>query len=209
MNLYEQLDVPIDATPAEIKAAHRRKAREHHPDRGGDPSRFQAIQLAYDTLKDEQKRRRYDETGETSGASRPDPVFQKLAVLFNNLIDHMLAEGAPVETTDMRAQALTAVKKKLDEVQDQKDQLDRMAANAKSLAKRFKRKRRAKGPDMMTSALEAKSRAIADAIRQAEEALDIWRRAEEILSGYEYTFDPRPAFRPSASTQAWTIMFDP
>ena len=36
MDPYQTLDVPKDATEAEIKAAYRQKATEHHPDQGGD-----------------------------------------------------------------------------------------------------------------------------------------------------------------------------
>lgn len=34
----------------EIKQAYQRQARRHHPDRGGDSQRFQAIREAYETL---------------------------------------------------------------------------------------------------------------------------------------------------------------
>jgi hypothetical protein len=38
------------ADPAAVKRAYRRLAREHHPDRGGDPSTFQRLQRAYERL---------------------------------------------------------------------------------------------------------------------------------------------------------------
>ncbi len=37
---------------ATVKAAYRRLARHHHPDRGGDVARFQRIQQAYEVLVD-------------------------------------------------------------------------------------------------------------------------------------------------------------
>lgn len=42
------LGVGQGATDAEISAAHRRLAAEHHPDRGGDPSRMAEINAARD-----------------------------------------------------------------------------------------------------------------------------------------------------------------
>lgn len=42
------LEVPPEATPEEIIAAHRAKALEHHPDRGGDPDRMADINAARD-----------------------------------------------------------------------------------------------------------------------------------------------------------------
>jgi DnaJ-class molecular chaperone len=57
---YAALGVPKTATADEIKKAFRKLASQHHPDKGGDTQKFQAIQEAYATLGDEQKRAEYD-----------------------------------------------------------------------------------------------------------------------------------------------------
>ena len=57
---YAALGVPKTATADEIKKAFRKLASQHHPDKGGDTQKFQAIQEAYATLSDEQKRAEYD-----------------------------------------------------------------------------------------------------------------------------------------------------
>jgi len=49
-NPYQTLGVDRNATPDEIKRAYRRLASQHHPDKGGDTSRFQEIQSAYEAL---------------------------------------------------------------------------------------------------------------------------------------------------------------
>lgn len=64
MTLYETLGVDPAATRDEIQAAYRAKAREHHPDRGGDTETMQRVNRAYGVLADPDRRRRYDETGE-------------------------------------------------------------------------------------------------------------------------------------------------
>lgn len=58
---YKTLDIPRDAHPAEITAAWRRAASEHHPDRNGDPAKFRAAREAFETLIDPEKRRAYDQ----------------------------------------------------------------------------------------------------------------------------------------------------
>jgi DnaJ-class molecular chaperone len=57
---YAVLGVPRTATADEIKQAFRRLASQHHPDKGGDTAKFQAIQEAYATLSDESKRAEYN-----------------------------------------------------------------------------------------------------------------------------------------------------
>jgi len=57
---YAALGVPRTAAAAEIKQAFRKLASQHHPDKGGDTAKFQAIQAAYAVLGDEQKRAEYD-----------------------------------------------------------------------------------------------------------------------------------------------------
>jgi curved DNA-binding protein CbpA len=63
MSLYDELGVASNATAEEIKAAYRRKARETHPDAGGDAETFRRVQTAYDVLSDAEKRQRYDRDG--------------------------------------------------------------------------------------------------------------------------------------------------
>lgn len=64
---YATLGVARNATQDEIKRAFRKLASQHHPDKGGDTAKFQAIQAAYDTLGDTAKRQQYD---------NPQPQFQ-------------------------------------------------------------------------------------------------------------------------------------
>lgn len=68
-DLYATLGVSRDAKPSEIKQAYRRRATAAHPDKGGSDEELQAINLAYETLSDPEKRARYDATGEVDAAA--------------------------------------------------------------------------------------------------------------------------------------------
>jgi DnaJ-class molecular chaperone len=65
---YEILGVPRNASEEDLKRAHRKLARQYHPDRNpGDKqaeARFKEIQQAYDVLSDKTKRAQYDRFGE-------------------------------------------------------------------------------------------------------------------------------------------------
>lgn len=60
---YEVLGVGKNASPDEIKKAYRKFAVQHHPDRGGDEEKFKELTEAYEVLKDDSKRKRYDQFG--------------------------------------------------------------------------------------------------------------------------------------------------
>jgi molecular chaperone DnaJ len=74
---YEVLGVGKNASADEIKKAFRRAAVEHHPDRGGDETKFKEVNEAYEVLKDDSKRKRYDQFGHagvgSSAASDGNP----------------------------------------------------------------------------------------------------------------------------------------
>ncbi len=64
-DLYELLGLPRGASQDDIRKAHRRQVRQHHPDANPEDPRaeehFKQIQQAYEVLSDPQKRREYDE----------------------------------------------------------------------------------------------------------------------------------------------------
>lgn len=72
---YEVLGVKKDASADEIKKSFRRAAVEHHPDRGGDETKFKELNEAYEVLKDTEKRKRYDQFGHAGvgGAAGGNP----------------------------------------------------------------------------------------------------------------------------------------
>lgn len=74
---YGILGVKPEATDAEIKAAYRKLARKHHPDRNkeaGAEEKFKAVNEANEVLKDAEKRRSYDQL--RAGGYHPGEQFR-------------------------------------------------------------------------------------------------------------------------------------
>ncbi len=60
---YKLLGVSKSASKDEIDKAFRKKAHQHHPNKGGDEAIFKQVNEAYQTLSDPDKRQRYDAYG--------------------------------------------------------------------------------------------------------------------------------------------------
>src|SRR6266704_2718506 len=77
---YETLGVSKTASDEEIRSAFRKLARKYHPDVAKDKKaaeeKFKQINEAYEVLSDPEKRRKYDQLGETwnqRGGFQPPP----------------------------------------------------------------------------------------------------------------------------------------
>jgi molecular chaperone DnaJ len=96
---YELLGVPRGADDASIKAAYRRLAKEHHPDRHNGctdkEAQFKAINEAYDILKDPQKRAAYDRFGKAAfqnGGNGHDPFAEAGFNGFSDIFSSIFGE---------------------------------------------------------------------------------------------------------------------
>jgi DnaJ-class molecular chaperone len=92
MDYYKILGVDKNSTPDDIKKAYRKLASLHHPDKGGDTTKFQEIQTAYDTLSDPTKKQKYDNPNSQQGfhfdfgSTGLNDIFQTFGN-FNNIFN--------------------------------------------------------------------------------------------------------------------------
>lgn len=92
---YEVLGVERTASGEEIKKAYRRMAMQYHPDRNPDnpeaEAKFKESAEAYDILRDDDKRSRYDRFGHAgvngngSGFSSTEDIFSHFGDIFGDL----------------------------------------------------------------------------------------------------------------------------
>ena len=95
IDFYEILGVSRDADGGTIKSAYRKLAMKHHPDRNPGCSeseaKFKAISVAYDCLKDPQKRAAYDRYGHAAfqqgggGGGHPGADFGDIGDIFETI----------------------------------------------------------------------------------------------------------------------------
>lgn len=99
-DLYKELGLERGASKDDIQKAYRKKAAKSHPDRGGNGDDFKVIAKAYEVLFDDDKRKRYDETGETErNGLTPEDVVRQMSV--EAFCDH----NAPIDWMKQKVDA--------------------------------------------------------------------------------------------------------
>jgi DnaJ homolog subfamily A member 2 len=99
-NLYEILKISRDASQNDIKDAYKKLALLKHPDKGGDASEFSKIQIAYNTLKDVENKKIYDDNlnfANTSEVITPNKTINITINIYYNWKDMYIDKPLYVE----------------------------------------------------------------------------------------------------------------
>lgn len=188
--LYDTLGVSPDASPEDIKAAHRRAVKQNHPDAGGNTDAFRAVQRAYDVLSDPKHRARYDATGSTDTMNREDRISAMAQERFGAMLIEILQSDDPfVFRRDWVAEAKRQAGKDRTRITAELKAIKAKQAQAEKLAARFKTTAPRNIP---RDVLAHVGREIGRTIAQAEEKLEVLARYEQILADYEFEADKAP-----------------
>ena len=186
-NLYETLGVAKDATAAAIKKAFRDKVKKHHPDTGGDAEQFHALVRANDVLSDEDKRRRYDETGTID--DKPDPIDSNAT--------HIIAQFVERFVSDPEAKFKHLVRDLKNTINEEIGQAKGSIKEGRDYEKRVvdlrKRVKGDKGGALIGSMMDSQIRQCQGAIKQLEQQIDIRKRALEMIDDADFTVEVKPA----------------
>lgn len=187
MDLYKILGLDRNATIADVKAAFKRKAKQTHPDAGGDPEQFRQVALAHRILSDDKRRQKYDETGETT--ENLDTLDGQAIAIIGGLVDEIvnrLVAGDDMAHEDLAAWIVSSLRKRIDDTKRDIGHAETFIGKATKLCKRFRAK---SGPNYVANMVGQKTEAAEKAIAAGRERIAVLERAVEIASDVECDFD--------------------
>lgn len=188
---YKELGLGRAASDAEVKAAHRKAAKASHPDSStGDRDKFERVTKAALVLRDPDRRKRYDETGELDDGPSVDQELLAAISLADQLLMAVIEQLDP-DHEDVIDCAIFAGKKSIEVNQVTRQNEVKRKAKLERLAGRLKHKGR--GRDYLASAMSDKVANAQQAINSAEKSIEVHERAIDILRQYSWEFDARPS----------------
>lgn len=178
-DLYAELGVPKDADRAEIRAAYKRKAQKHHPDKvGGDDTAWKSIERAYAVLSDDSRRDRYDACGEDS-ATPPVEILARNYVLQNFM--SLLQQEVEYSEVDLISTLKLQVEKDIGNVQRAENQA---RSKLNRLLKLQGKITCTRGDNMFETPLHTAIVTVEKALRDHVDSLEMLQTAATMLRPY-------------------------
>jgi curved DNA-binding protein CbpA len=200
--------VSRDADRAAIRRAYREKARRTHPDSGGSPHEFEQVKAAYDTLIDEIRRRRYDETGEMPGAQvdrHRIQLMEMLSVGLDLTMRKLSRRARPPKHADMVWLISEALRQRRQEWIGLHRELEKTAERSSELLGRFSP---ASDDNLMEAVVARRVEACQKELATLDERLKLVDEALEILHGMTFRVadEPDPFRDPQWVTKVETAL---
>lgn len=189
-DLYAVLGLSRAATAADVRSAYRRMAKKAHPDAGGSAEEFGRLQVAHDTLIDDERRHTYDTTGRIDDAVA-NPLAEVMGVVDELLMKVLndIDAASEKDVVDLMRRAIEA------EIKGIAEMLRRSPATAHKIDKLAARFHRKSGDNVLRRSLEEKAEQLRRQMAALERRRDLLKRVIAFLSEYSFDFDaPRPSF---------------
>lgn len=198
-SLYSELSVAIDAGAAEIDKAYRRRARQAHPDAGGNAEAFHRLAHAYEVLSDPERRAAYDAAGyegEIDAAALAGRAMDHI----HELVASVLDSDIPFESVDLVAAIRDTLVKQRTEIAGAVRRMETQARRAEAMARRFQR---TKGDNFIRATLERRAGEARQNAEKTRYEEVVFARAIVLLADYSFEHQaeeqPDPARRTVAA----------
>ena len=196
---YDVLGVDRDATPADVKKAYRRRAKDTHPDAGGDPEQFEKVHKSYLVLMDPAKRGRFDATGTMEDNPAASAPFQLMVSTIDKLLDQI---DAPWEH-DLVDLARKQLQQQKAQIEGGRQGIDQHRKKIVRTVGRFKSK---KGNNALEAIIARRLQAIELADARAKDDLAVVTAAIELLADYEFKHEARSPYAQQQSSSLLQMM---
>lgn len=202
-DLYDALGVPKDADHAAIRNAYRQQSKRAHPDAGGTSEKFALIKLAHDTLTDEKRRTRYDQTGETEN----NPVDNERAKLLEMLaagLDIAMAklyeQAKPPIHVDMVALTVNALHGMRRQWEKERHEFQKNVDRSRELLGRWSKTTKTGDENVMESIVKHRVKVCEGSVAMLSDRISVANRAIEELKDVAFRFDDVP---PPSPAERW------
>lgn len=192
-NPYKILGVKPDADLETIKAAYKEKAKQHHPDAGGESEEFRKIKQAYDLLLNAEHRRLYDLYGALPGDAASElhlKAVMEIVKIFGQLLEQQsIVNLEHVDIVkDIRMVVENARHQAQKKINHSNDRL-KYFKEALSVYENRLKNRHKKKPNIFTQALQFNITALENTVKAMERELELPEEMLKVLSDYSFEFD--------------------
>ena len=190
--LYALLGVGRDADTAAIRSAYRVRAKRAHPDAGGSAEVFARLKHAHDVLADPVRRKRYDETGDTTETivnNRRAEVITQIAMVVNAIIGTSVERGVNYLTYDLVNEITKALQSELDKCKKDIAKNKTATTGMEALRGRFTRKRLTSEPNLLAEIVEAHLRGYVQASEGLKGRESLLTECIALVKEYQFRAD--------------------
>lgn len=202
-DLYAILGLPRSATHDQVRKAYRRLAKKQHPDAGGSAAQFKALQLAHTVLTNEERRAKYDETGQIDFNSIEQERAQFLELLAQAAMAVIANNFDPSQ--DFLSAVRSHLQQKINEGDNNAAQNNRAQKSVEAILRKLKRK---KGDGALITILNNQLANIKKVVENNNQLLARVKAAHTHLQDYDYEFSSQP-WSQFTSNQSFFRGFNP